>query len=120
MQFRVLYTIPTTKREYGIVLASPNGPQFPEYAVAEGWAKTREDAGRKDDSDESTALVEKLQVVEARAKADSKGIWSESGGKITCFYDLPKVKEFVEEHKGKSLDGIAILPIGKKCRLTSH
>ena len=108
MQFRVLYAIPTTKREYGIVLTSPNGPHFPEYAVAEGWVKTREDAGRKDDSDESTALVEKLQVVEARAKADSKGIWSESGGRITCFYDIPNVKEFVEEHKSKPLDGMSI------------
>jgi staphylococcal nuclease domain-containing protein 1 len=109
VQFRVLYAIPTTKREYGIVLASPNGPQFPEYAVAEGWAKIREDAGKKDDSDESTTLVEKLQVIEARAKADSKGIWSESGGRITCFYDIPNVKEFVDEHKGKSIDGIVCL-----------
>ena len=120
MQFRVLYAIPTTKREYGIVLASPNGPQFPEYAVAEGWTKIREDAGRKDDSDESTALVEKLQVVEARAKVDSKGIWSESGGKITCFYDIPKVKEFVEEHRGKPIDGIVVYLIGKKRWLTCH
>jgi staphylococcal nuclease domain-containing protein 1 len=90
------------------VLASPNGPQFPEHAVAEGWAKIREDAGRKDDSDESTALVEKLQVVEARAKADSKGLWSESGGRINCFYDIPNVKQFVEEYKGKPIDGMTL------------
>lgn len=120
MQFRILYTIPTTKREYGTVLASPNGPQFPELAVAEGWVKIREDAGRKDDSDESASLVEKLQVVEARAKADSKGIWSESGGKITCSYDVPKVKEFVEEHKGKSIDGIAVCLIDKMRQLTGN
>lgn len=99
-----MYTIPTTKRDYGIVII-PNGPQLPEYAVAEGWVKLRDDAGRKDDADDSTALVERLQVAEARAKADSKGVWSESGGRVECSYDLPDVKAFVEEHKGKSIDG---------------
>lgn len=77
----------------------------------------REDAGRKDDSDDSTALVEKLQVAEARAKADSKGIWSESGGRAECTYDLPDVKAFVEEHKGKSIDGIIFPPSATFSRL---
>ena len=70
----------------------------------------RDDAGRKDDSDDSTALVEKLQAAEARAKADSKGMWSESGGRVDCSYDLPDAKAFVEEHKGKSIDGKIFAP----------
>ena len=109
MQFRVLYTIPTTKRDYGMIVI-PNGPQLPEHAVAEGWVKVRDDAGRKDDSDDSTALVEKLQAAEARAKADSKGMWSESGGRIDCSYDLPDVKAFVEEYRGKSIESTIFAP----------
>ncbi|KAF2264233.1 hypothetical protein CC78DRAFT_464157 [Lojkania enalia] len=106
VHFRVLYKIPTgANREYGVI-ALPNKTQLPELAVAEGWAKIRDDAGRKDDSEEAASYLEKLQVLEARAKADSKGVWQESGGRISSTSELSDPKSFVDEHKGKAIDAI--------------
>ncbi|KAF2868215.1 hypothetical protein BDV95DRAFT_679033 [Massariosphaeria phaeospora] len=106
VQFRVLYKIPTgVNREYGLITL-PNRTQLPDLAVAEGWVKLRDDAGRKDDSDEAAATLEKLQVLEARARADSKGVWQESGGRINSTSELSDPKSFVEEHKGKEIDSI--------------
>jgi staphylococcal nuclease domain-containing protein 1 len=105
--FKPLYTIPTTtKREYGIVVVPQGGPQYPEKAVAEGWVKLREDAGRKEESEEAVRLLERLQVAEARAKADSNGVWAETGGKVECSYELSDPKAFAEKNKGKSFDGV--------------
>ncbi|KAF2673895.1 hypothetical protein BT63DRAFT_383949 [Microthyrium microscopicum] len=104
--FKPLYTIPTTKREYGILVV-PKGPQFPERTVADGWVKLRDDAGRKDESEEATRLLERLQVAEARAKADEKGVWQEKGGRVECDYEIPgDVKAFVEKYRGNPLDGL--------------
>lgn len=106
MQFKVLYSIPTgAKRDYGIVYLQ-SGDAFPEVSVREGWVKLREDAGRKDESDESKQLLEKLQVEQDKAKASSKGIWSSSGGKIENSYELPDPKAFAEQWKGKPIDAI--------------
>jgi staphylococcal nuclease domain-containing protein 1 len=105
VHFRVLYKIPTgAAREYGIV-SLPNKTSLPELAVAEGWVKIRDDAGRKDDSDESAAILEKLKVVEARAKADGKGVWGEGSGRVECEFELGDAKGFVEQHKGEAVDG---------------
>jgi staphylococcal nuclease domain-containing protein 1 len=106
VNFKILYVIPNSKREYGIVWL-PNGPQIPEAAVADGWLKLRDDAGKRDEeSPEITALVEKLQLSEAHAKADSKGLWAGSGeGAIKCAYEISDPKVFAEENKGKTFDG---------------
>jgi len=105
VQFRVLYKIPTgANREYGII-SLPNRTSLPEQAVAEGWLKLRDDAGRKDDSEEATALLEKLQALEARAKSESKGLWQESGGRISSSSELSDSKQFVEDHKGEDISG---------------
>lgn len=105
VHFRVLYKIPTgANREYGII-SLPNKTQLPEMAVAEGWLKLRDDAGRKEDSEEAGAILEKLQVLEARAKADSKGMWQESGGRINSTSELSDPKQFVDEHKGQDING---------------
>ena len=107
VRFNVLYKIPTgVNREYGL-LSLPNRTQFPEQAVAEGWVKLRDDAGRKDDSEEATALLEKLQALEARARADSRGVWQDSVSRIKVANELPDAKQFVEEHKGEDLTGTA-------------
>ena len=112
VHFRVLYKIPTgANREYGVI-SLPNKTQLPELAVAEGWVKLRDDAGRKDDSDESAQIVEKLQVLEARAKADSKGLWQESGGRIDTTSELSDPKQFIETHKGKDINGEYLAGIG--------
>jgi staphylococcal nuclease domain-containing protein 1 len=103
--FKPFYTIPTTKREYGVILVQ-GGAQYPDKSVAEGYARLRDDAGKKEESEETARLLEKLQASEARAKADSKGVWAESGGKIDSTYELPDPKAFLEKNKGKSLDGV--------------
>lgn len=98
-----MYKIPTgANREYGVI-SLPNRTALPDAAVAEGWLKLRDDAGRKDDSEDAITLLEKLQVFEARAKADSKGLWQESGGRIDSVSELSDPKEFVEDNKGKDL-----------------
>lgn len=106
VQFRVVYNIPTgIKRDYGAVVLQ-SGESLPEAAVSEGWVKLRNDAGRKDDSEESKSLLEKLELEEARAKSNSKGLWASEGGAIETTYDIPDPKEFVEQWKGKTLDSI--------------
>lgn len=106
VRFQVLYKIPTgANREYGIV-ALPDRTVLPEQAVAEGWVKLRDDAGRKGESDEDAQILEKLQVLEARARADSKGLWAETGGRINSTNELSNPQQFVEEHKGKELTTI--------------
>lgn len=106
IQFQVLYNIPTgVKRDYG-TLTLQTGQTLPEAAVAEGWVKLRDDAGRKDESEESKSLLDKLQLEEAKAKADLKGVWAASGGKLDTAYEVPDPKAFAEEWKGKGLDAI--------------
>ena len=106
IQFQVLYNIPTgVKRDYG-TLTLQTGQTLPEAAVTEGWLKLRDDAGKKDESEESKSLLDKLELEEAKAKADSKGVWAASGGKLDTVYEIPDPKAFAEEWKGKSLDAI--------------
>lgn len=108
VQFRVLYKIPTgANREYGVISLA-NRTQLPELAVAEGWLKLRDDAGRKDDTEEATVILEKLQVLEARARADSKGLWQESGGRINSSSELSDSKKFVDDNKGKDINGMSL------------
>lgn len=105
VHFRVLYKIPTgANREYGII-SLPNKTQLPDLAVADGWVKLRDDAGRKDDSDESSAVLEKLQMLEARAKADSKGLWQESPSRINSTSEVSDPKQLVDDNKGKDING---------------
>ncbi|QDS69214.1 hypothetical protein FKW77_000711 [Venturia effusa] len=111
VNFRVLYVIPSSKREYGVAWL-PDGKgsmlEFPEEAVKEGWLKVRDDAGRREGDGDTALLVEKLQVAEAHAKADSKGVWAESAGegRVQCVYELADPASFVKENQGKAIDGI--------------
>lgn len=93
------------KRDYGIVTLQ-TGQTLPELAVTEGWVKLRDDAGRKDESDEAKSLLEKLELEEAKAKAESYGLWASSGGKVDASYEVPDPKAFVDEWKGKSIDAV--------------
>jgi staphylococcal nuclease domain-containing protein 1 len=103
--FDTLYTIPTTKKEYGRVHL-PNGPSFPDQVVADGWAKLRDDAGRKEESEDAVAYLEKLRTLEASARHSSKGLWDSASGKIETSYEVTDPAALVEEHQGKQLDAI--------------
>ncbi|KAK5061294.1 hypothetical protein LTR84_007836 [Exophiala bonariae] len=104
IQFQVLYAIPTTKREYGRVKL-PNGPDLPDLVVQEGWAKVREDAGKKEDDETALAYLDKLKSLEAEAKSNNKGVWSK-GGQIENSSEVSDPNALVEKFKGKKVEAI--------------
>ncbi|KAI9822189.1 MAG: hypothetical protein M1826_000543 [Phylliscum demangeonii] len=110
IQFQVIYTIspPNSKTiELGRVLLSPTGPSLPELAVEKGWVKLREGAGRNEDSEEASSLLEKLKPLEARARADGAGLWSSPPAEVVqTEYDLADGHAFLEQWKGQEVDGI--------------
>lgn len=105
VQFKVLYTIPNTKREYGIVFLN-DGRRLPEEMVKLGWLKLREDAGRKEDSEEALKQLDELRLLEAKARADDLGLWQPNGGRIEVQHDMGNAQEFLDTWKGKTVDGI--------------
>ena len=105
VQFRILYAIPTgAKREYGQIILR-DGSQLPELPVAEGFLKLRDDAAKREDNEETIALIEKLQVLESRAKADRKGLWDPDNQHIHTTYDLSNPQDVVQRWKSKPLEG---------------
>ncbi|KUJ09318.1 uncharacterized protein LY89DRAFT_598179 [Mollisia scopiformis] len=105
VQFSVLYAIPNTKREYGLVYLN-DGRRLPEEMVKQGWLKLREDAGRKEDSEEALQHLDQLRLLEAKARADDLGMWQTSGGRIEVKHDMGDSKAFLDEWKGKEVRGI--------------
>ena len=105
VSFEVLYQIPTTKREYGKVKFA-DGIELPNALVAEGWAKVRDDAGRKEDDEAAVAYLEKLRMLEEEAKSSSKGAWATSGGKIDTSYEVSDPNALVDQYSGKEVDAI--------------
>ncbi|PGH04923.1 hypothetical protein GX51_03219 [Blastomyces parvus] len=105
IKFQVLYTIPTTKRDYGIVKL-PNAQELPELCVAEGWVKMREDAGKREESENTVALLDKLRDLENRARTESKGVWASTGGNLETAYEVPDPKALIESEKGNQIDAV--------------
>jgi staphylococcal nuclease domain-containing protein 1 len=97
-------TIPGSGREYGAAFLQ-DGTALPEAAVKAGWLKVREDAGRKDDSEEVLEKIENLRNLESQAKAEGKGLHAGTGGLIEVQNDLGG-PEFMNQWKGKTVDGI--------------
>ena len=111
VQFRVLYKIspPNSKPiELGRVILPATGQTLPEISVTEGWLKLRDNAGRNEDGEEATSLLEKLRLAEAKAKENAKGLWATGGGKIDTVQDLSDAKNLVDEWKGKPINGNAL------------
>ncbi|KIX10150.1 uncharacterized protein Z518_01231 [Rhinocladiella mackenziei CBS 650.93] len=104
VQFQVLYAIPTTKREYGRVKL-PNGSEFPDLIVQEGWAKVREDAGKKEDDENALAYLDKLRSLESEAKSNIRGLWAK-GGQIENSSEVSDPNALVEQYQGKKVDAI--------------
>ncbi|KAL2023555.1 hypothetical protein VTK56DRAFT_2163 [Thermocarpiscus australiensis] len=104
IKFSVLYTIPNSGREYGTA-ALQDGTELPEAGVKAGWLKVREDAGRKEESEEVLEKLDRLRSLEAQAKEEGKGLHAGTGGVIEVQNDLGG-PEFMNEWKGKTVDGI--------------
>jgi staphylococcal nuclease domain-containing protein 1 len=109
VQFHVLYAIPTgVKREYGSVKLPGTSASLPELVVQEGWARVREEAGKRgNEADESLALLDNLRALEAQARADGKGIWASGDkGNLETEYEVSDPKALVEEFKDRQLDAV--------------
>ncbi|KAI0162014.1 tudor domain-containing protein [Xylariaceae sp. FL1272] len=99
----VAYTIPSSGREYGSAELK-DGTKLPDELVKAGWLKVREDAGRKDDSEEVLERLELLRNLEAQAKSEGKGLWAGTGGDIQVQNDIGAIN--FSQWKGKTVDGI--------------
>ncbi|KKK11935.1 hypothetical protein P175DRAFT_0429473 [Aspergillus ochraceoroseus IBT 24754] len=108
IQFQTLYSIPTTKREYGTIKLPSFDVTLPDISVQEGWVRVREEAGkRSDDTEETVAMLERLRALEDHARTEEKGVWAGSeSGRIDTSYELADAKSLVEEWKDKPLEGI--------------
>lgn len=105
IQFRILYTVSTgAGRQYGTITLQ-DGQQLPDLSVAEGYLKLRDDAGKREENEDVTSYIDKLRVLEARAKADAKGLWDVDSPKIQTSYEVPNPKEFAEKWYRKPMDG---------------
>ncbi|TQS36003.1 hypothetical protein Golomagni_03561 [Golovinomyces magnicellulatus] len=105
IQFNVLYTIPSTKREYGIVFLQ-DGTRLPEAMLELGWLRLRDDAGRKEDSEEAQKHIENLRTIENKARSESLGIFQNDVKCINVQNELGNPDGFLEIWKGKSIDGL--------------
>lgn len=104
IQFQVLYAVPSTKREYGRVKL-PNGPELPDLVIKEGWAKVREDAGKKEDDETALAYLDTLRSLESEAKSNNLGLWAK-GDQIENSSEVADPNALVEQYKGKKVEAI--------------
>lgn len=111
VQFQVLYVVQSMKREYGIILL-PNsgGRSLPDLCVSEGWVRVRDDAARREGSDEPNELLDKLFHLQERAQAEEKGVFSPpplpSQAEIETDYELVNAKALVETLGREPVEGI--------------
>jgi staphylococcal nuclease domain-containing protein 1 len=105
IQCQVLYTVPSSQRDYGTASLGKEGPELPDELVKAGWLKIRDDAGKKEESEEVLQRLETLRQLETQAKNEGKGLWAGVGGIIEVQNDLGG-PEFMKEWKGKTVDGI--------------
>ncbi|KAH8662338.1 hypothetical protein BX600DRAFT_318160 [Xylariales sp. PMI_506] len=99
----VLYTIPASGREYGSVQLQ-DGTEIPEALVKAGWLKVREDAGRKEESEDILARLDTLRTLESQAKSEGLGLHG-SNGSIEVQNDLG-TPDFFNQWKGKTVDAV--------------
>lgn len=104
IKYTVAYTVPGSGREYGSAQLQ-DGTELPDAAVKAGWLKVREDAGKKEESEEILEKIQRLRDFEAEAKKDSKGLHAGTGGVIEVQNDLGG-PNFLNEWKGKTLDAV--------------
>ncbi|PHH77308.1 hypothetical protein CDD82_3574 [Ophiocordyceps australis] len=104
VQCTILYTVPTSGRDFGTVKVHDD-LDLPDELVKAGWLKVREDAGRKEESEDIMERLQNLRSYETQAKSENKGLWAGTGGMIEVQNDLGG-PDFLKEWKGKTVDGI--------------
>lgn len=104
VQCTILYTVPSSNRDYGTVLVQ-GGPKLPDALVEAGWLKVREDAGKKEDNEEVVQQIDNLRSAETKARSEGLGLFSGANGSIDVQHDLGG-PNFLKEWKGKTVDGI--------------
>ncbi|KAI0476527.1 tudor domain-containing protein [Xylariaceae sp. FL0804] len=103
VQCNIFYTVPSSGRDYGVVQLR-DGTQLPDELVKAGWLKVREDAGRREESEDVLQRLETLRSLESQAKSEEKGLWAGLDGRIEVQNDLSSID--FNEWKGKTVDGI--------------
>ncbi|KAL1974683.1 hypothetical protein VTN31DRAFT_4887 [Thermomyces dupontii] len=109
IQFQVLYTIPTgAKREYGVIKMPGTNASFPELSVQEGWARVREEAGKRGtESEEEQALLNNLRALEDHARYEGKGIFRDKDkGVVETEYELSDARALVNQFRSQQLDSV--------------
>lgn len=66
----------------------------------------REDAGRRDESEDTALLLDKLRDLEARARSESKGVWAQEGGSVEVSYEVSDPKALVDSVRGSMVDAV--------------
>lgn len=74
--------------------------------MAEGWAKLRDEAGKKEETEEALEYLEKLRNLQTSAKNASIGVWNSGGGRIETTYEVTDPGALCEEYRGKHVDAI--------------
>ncbi|KAK9313685.1 hypothetical protein V1524DRAFT_183116 [Lipomyces starkeyi] len=101
VQCEILYTIPTTNREYGVVYLA-NKVSVNEQLISAGTVRVRQTTAKE--SAEPNELLEKYRSLESAAKEGAVGLWAPEIDSYTKFYDLPA--GFADRYKGQQLDAI--------------
>ncbi|KAJ2901887.1 Staphylococcal nuclease domain-containing protein [Zalerion maritima] len=98
------YTIPNTSRQY-VTADLRDGTKFPEVIVHAGWAKVREEAGKKEEDELILDRLDKLRFYESEAKDEAKGLWGAASGFIDVEHEIIDADAFLKEWKGKTVPG---------------
>ncbi|KAK9239198.1 hypothetical protein V1525DRAFT_386757 [Lipomyces kononenkoae] len=101
VQCEILYTIPTTNREYGVVYL-PNKISVNEQLISAGTVRVRQATAK--DLAEPNELLDKYHSLEAAAKESAIGLWAPKIDSYARFYDVPA--GFVDKYKGQQIDAI--------------
>ena len=98
------YTIPSMARQY-VTAELRDGTKLPEAMVHAGWLKVREEAGRREEDEEILERLDKLRFYESEAKEETKGLWCGKSGLIEVKHEITDGNSFLEEWKGKTVEG---------------
>lgn len=100
-----MYTSVTAdrKRDYAVLFLR-DGHMLPDAAVSDGFLKIRDDAEKKAEDDDGKDALGKLQIYQATARAENRGIWNTEVPRIQTSYELSDPQEAFQRWKGKSLE----------------